>query len=993
MNRNRLSSRLRITGRFMLSLALLSQTVLFGFTPGYAQVRSIRGKTTRNLVDSSKQKDDTISSELIRPVSTTIVNFQELSDKQARKRARKPEPTQYKAAPMPMTIPDSEKETPGDDKAPAPPGGNDIVPGPDVPSPSPSTHFQGEVDQALGGGQVGNFTIPPDTMGAVGLDKVFVNVNNNYKVQNKVTGAQLSLVSIDAFWASTGATSPFDPRVQYDPYNDRWLLSVVSNAQTANSSILVGISNTSDPQGTYTLFRFIVGCANGAPGCAAGGEWADFPMMGSNKNWAAISVNMFSITTNTNNNFKTLVLDYPQLRGGTASGTLFTGAGIGFCNHPALTFSATENTLYLVLHLSSAGATYKLSTITGTPSAPVFTIGVTRVRPGGGWVQPQGELLPQQCIPGVGLPTQVCPPIIRKMDVGDAFIRGNVVFRNGKIFYPQTIGIDIPGGDPIDHTAAQWTVLNNDGTFFDGGRVEDVTATATNGGKWYAYPSISANKNNDILFGFSEFESDGYADAGYTFRLGTDAAGTMRDPLIYKSGEDYYEKDFGAPRNRWGDYSHTVVDPSNDRDLWTIQEYAGLRVGTTGTAVNDSRWATWWAKVTAPAGAGDLLISEFRLSGPSAVNGPVDEYVEIFNNNNSPLTVQTLDGTAGFAIAAQDNVVRCTIPNGTTIPARGHYLCVNSIGYSLSNYPAGNGTTATGDATFTTDIPNNSGVAVFRSATSLTAADRLDAVGFTTTLAPYFEGTGLPVMTTFNLDHAWYRKAQGSGACTGGGTPACPSPTGPGPQDTDNNATDFFYVDTTGTSAGAGIGPRLGAPGPENLSSPIQRNGTIAGVMLDATVGMGNPSATPPNRVRDLTSDPPNNSIFGTLDIRRRFINNTGAVVTRLRFRVVDISTFPPPAGVADLRARTSSLVIVSGINDAATCSPAPTPCAVNVQGTTLEEPPTQPNAGGYNSSLSAGTVTLATPVAPGASINIRFLMGVQQTGRFKVFLNVEALP
>jgi hypothetical protein len=71
----------------------------------------------------------------------------------------------------------------------------------------------------------------------------------------------------------------------------------------------------------------------------------------------------------------------------------------------------------------------------------------------------------------------------------------------------------------------------------------------------------------------------------------------------------------------------------------------------------------------------------------------------------------------------------------------------------------------------------------------------------------------------------------------------------------------------------------------------------------------------------------------------------------------------------------------------------------VTVQGTTLEQWPTgpstnsQPNGGGFNSSMSAGVVTLATPIANGASIDVRFLLGIQQTGSFKFFINVEALP
>jgi hypothetical protein len=63
-----------------------------------------------------------------------------------------------------------------------------------------------------------------------------------------------------------------------------------------------------------------------------------------------------------------------------------------------------------------------------------------------------------------------------------------------------------------------------------------------------------------------------------------------------------------------------------------------------------------------------------------------------------------------------------------------------------------------------------------------------------------------------------------------------------------------------------------------------------------------------------------------------------------------------------------------------------------NVEGTTLESP-AQPNGGGINSSLAAGTVLPAAPIAPGASINLRFLLGVQQGGSFRFFINVEALP
>jgi hypothetical protein len=42
---------------------------------------------------------------------------------------------------------------------------------------------------------------------------------------------------------------------------------------------------------------------------------------------------------------------------------------------------------------------------------------------------------------------------------------------------------------------------------------------------------------------------------------------------------------------------------------------------------------------------------------------------------------------------------------------------------------------------------------------------------------------------------------------------------------------------------------------------------------------------------------------------------------------------------------------------------------------------------------MSAGTVTLATPLPNGASLDVRFLLGIQQTGSFRFYINVEALP
>jgi hypothetical protein len=221
------------------------------------------------------------------------------------------------------------------------------------------------------------------------------------------------------------------------------------------------------------------------------------------------------------------------------------------------------------------------------------------------------------------------------------------------------------------------------------------------------------------------------------------------------------------------------------------------------------------------AAAGDLVISEFRVRGP---NGANDEFIEIANVSGADHTVA--GGGTGYAVAASNGVARCVIPNGTVIPNRGHYLCVNSVGYSLASYPAGNGTTATGDATYTTDIPDNAGIAIFNTsiAANFTLANRIDAVGSTSEAnTTYKEGTGYPALVPFSIDYSFYRDNCGKG---GSITTFGACPTGGNLKDTNNNAADFVFVDTNGTSAGAG--QRLGAPGPENLSSPIERNASFA---------------------------------------------------------------------------------------------------------------------------------------------------------------------
>jgi len=970
--RRRLSKAAKECGGAALSLSLLCQAAVFGApAPARAAKTAAAAQAATGRTVQITQK--------------AVASFAQLAREEALNPASA-DSEELKSIPPPRPLPYDEdpNEQGGEQAAPSTglsvaPEGED-EPQPSVPSPTPSQSYHAQED----GPRVGSTSrfIPPDIHGAVGLARSMTVTNNNYRVYEKATGLPVSTVSIDTFWSPLAphpTGSLFDPRVQYDPYNDRFIQYTLAGGISANNQLLIAVSQTGDPNGVYTYYELTVGSAN---------LGADFPTVGFNKNWLTIGLNLFGVgATPGTTQGNLIVVNYPAARAGTLSTFQqfvtpdnVTFFGTGLC--PADTYDPNEGTMYVVRNFNNnTTGRLQMFRVTGTPSSASVSTVSDAINSGSFWnTGSEGNWLPQNNTSAtVGAPASTLG-----IESGDARIQ-NVVYRNGSVWAVHKIGIPATSNTATVRVGVQWWQLTTAGGITQRGRVEDPTATQANGGKHYAWPAIAVNKNNDVMINFSEFEEDDYVDTAYAVRLSNDALNTTRDPVVYAEGLDNYASADSNGRVRWGDYTMSVPDPSNDRDMWSVGEYAHLKVPVTGGF--SSRHDTWWAKASIPASAGELIISEFRLQGP---NGANDEFIEIYNPGATPFTVATADGSAGYAVAASDGVIRCTIPSGTVIPARGHYLCVNSAGYSQANYPAGNLTTATGDATYTLDIPRNAGIALFNTANALdlTAANRLDAVGSTSEAnAVYKEGAGYPVINPFNTDYALVRDL-----VTGQ------------PKDTNDNEADFDIVDTNGTNMCTTTinfqCQRLGAPGPENLSSPGNRFGNVATSPLDSCAS----NASPPNRVRTLCpcSGPgcgcaAQNATFGTLSIRRTFTNTSSAAITRLRFRVTDITTFPVPSGTADLRVITSASAVTPDAPYTVTVDRPPCgsgTSSVLVQPTTLEEGGLgQPNGGGFNSSVSAGTVTLATPLLPGAEINLQFLLGVQQVGAFRFFITIEALP
>jgi len=85
----------------------------------------------------------------------------------------------------------------------------------------------------------------------------------------------------------------------------------------------------------------------------------------------------------------------------------------------------------------------------------------------------------------------------------------------------------------------------------------------------------------DVVMGFSGAGYNDYFGAFCTGRLSTDLLGQMTSVKLLNAGESAYAPE--APR--WGDYSHTTLDPNNVLAIWTIQQYARTPGGEWQTSI------------------------------------------------------------------------------------------------------------------------------------------------------------------------------------------------------------------------------------------------------------------------------------------------------------------------------------------------------------------------------------------------------------------------
>jgi hypothetical protein len=440
-------------------------------------------------------------------------------------------------------------------------------------SPQPVRSYLGLDD----GNVRGISTIPPDTHGAVGEQYVLSVTNSEIVVKNKLDGTIANgIIRLNNFFSTVtfgnGPPSCFDPRAIYDYEFQRFIVITAVNAREVNNSgYIIAISQPGNPLGNWTFYGI-----NSDPG---GTTWFDFPYIGFNKNFLVVTANMFT-ANNTFNNSKIWAFDKLSLYSGQPLDyskniqEFFQPANSGTSYAPATDYDHQINEIFLLQNFlgNSNGSGYlRLSKIEGTiPSAQLSFIGLVE-NTGVTWASSGGG--------GTGFAPQLGSD--RTIDVGDARM-GNAILVNGSLWCTHTIFQ--PATNPT-LSSVSWYNLDLEGFILQHGIL---------GGSVYRYyPSIAVNRNNDVLIGYTVSNLSTYASAAYAYRTSSDPFGQFRNEYVFQEGKSFYFKTFSGTRNRWGDYSNTVVDPV-DQSLWTVQQYAEEPTGGI-----TSRWATQWAQVAA----------------------------------------------------------------------------------------------------------------------------------------------------------------------------------------------------------------------------------------------------------------------------------------------------------------------------------------------------------------------------------------------------------
>ena len=377
--------------------------------------------------------------------------------------------------------------------------------------------------QTLRMGQHG-FSYPPDHCLAVGPTQVLVCVNRAWAVYDKASGATLASMGLGSFLPGSNG----DPRVAYDQHHDRFIVLV----SDFSNELYLAYSLTSDATGSW-----IKTSVNVSQGTDAG-AWPDYQTLGVDEHGIYSAAYMVG----SGSDMSIFAIDKaPLLAANPSLGTVTAFRDVPWegAIQPCHTYGSPDYQYFVSVNSTNRIRVRRLS---GSMTNPTLqNVGYITV---GSHPSPPDA-------PALGSSTNLDT-------VGDRLM--NAVYRNGSIWTAHTVS---QGG----RAAARWYELDPVSlTVVQSGTVSDGT-------RHYFFPSIAVNSANDVVMGFSGSHANEYAGAWYTGRKSNDPDGVMAAPVQYRAGSAAQNNIDGAGRNRFGDYSLTVTDPT-DGTFWTVQEYA-----------------------------------------------------------------------------------------------------------------------------------------------------------------------------------------------------------------------------------------------------------------------------------------------------------------------------------------------------------------------------------------------------------------------------------
>jgi hypothetical protein len=391
--------------------------------------------------------------------------------------------------------------------------------------------------------------IVPDTMGAVGPNHIVELINGRYAAYSK-SGVQQSAKTLDEFWIDAGITPvdfAFDPRVLYDAASGRFFAVAADNPRNANS-FLLAVSNTSDPTAGWNGFQI--------DSDADDTHWADFPLLGLGNDVVTVSANMFGLAgASTTVSFivlpkNDLLLPTPTV----ANATFFENVNAnstGFAPQPIVDLDNGNLPLPILSSFNKSTGFLKTSSIGGTPLLPTLNTA--------------GGFIP---VTSRGDPPDIDQPGPKaNIDAGDTRFGSSVIQQqiagrgHASLWGVQSVNI---GG----RAAIEWYEIDT------ATNAVLQSGTISHASLGFNYPSIAVNDFGDVVIGFSGGDPDTFMST-YVAVGHTKEGITTFDPVTQThAGVADYENLDSDGRNRWGDYSATVIDPTDQQRIWTFQEFA-----------------------------------------------------------------------------------------------------------------------------------------------------------------------------------------------------------------------------------------------------------------------------------------------------------------------------------------------------------------------------------------------------------------------------------